>query len=233
MLSSYLFDHCFFLYRPLYFTYKRISDRHILNLLEKTIRPGMIVVDVGANIGFYSKVLSRLVGPAGEVHAFEPDPINFKRLQKNLSGFKNVVLNSMACASKDTGIKLYRSKNLNIDHHCFETEEQRDAVEVKAVCLDNYFSNLGKSPNFVKIDVQGFDFSAISGLRQVIKKSRDIKILGELYPYGLRRAGSSPQEYLSFFTENRMDVDLFSSIDVESDDRFEYTDFLASAKVLD
>lgn len=193
----------------------------------------MIVVDIGANIGFYTKVLSKLVGQSGEVHAFEPDPENFKRLEKNLAGFKNVFLNPNACASTNTQIQLFRSKNLNVDHHCFETEEIRESVEVKAVSLDDYFKNLAISPDFIKIDVQGFDYSVLSGARQIIKNSSELKILGELYPYGLRRAGSSANEYLNFFSENRMDVDLFSSIDTESDNQHQYTDFLASLKALE
>src|SRR5688572_13621160 len=53
-------------------------------LFRELIRPGMVVVDVGANIGYFSLLASTLVGPTGRVYAFEPDPVNCALLRKNV-----------------------------------------------------------------------------------------------------------------------------------------------------
>ncbi len=61
-------------------------------LLLKRLKPGQTFVDIGANIGYYTLLAARQVGPAGRVYAFEPDEENFKLLQKNteINGYSNV-----------------------------------------------------------------------------------------------------------------------------------------------
>jgi len=68
------------LYRWVYSIYKSITDRSEQDLCKSLILPGMIVVDIGANIGIYTDLFRNIVASDGEVHAFEPDPINFRLL---------------------------------------------------------------------------------------------------------------------------------------------------------
>ena len=73
-------------------------DPHILSLLREFIAPGSVFVDVGANIGWFTVIGSRLVGPAGQVIAIKPDPRNYEILKPNvaLNGCGNVTLHPVA-----------------------------------------------------------------------------------------------------------------------------------------
>jgi protein-L-isoaspartate O-methyltransferase len=82
LLGNKLFEHCFPVYRILYRFYKKFSDRHVAALLREIISPGMTVIDVGANIGFYTAFMANIVGEKGRVYAFEPSPHNFNLLKK-------------------------------------------------------------------------------------------------------------------------------------------------------
>lgn len=73
--------------------WKALSDWRERALLRQLIQPGMTVVDVGANIGIYTRFFSGLAGVSGRVHAFEPAPSNFERLQENAEHLANVSLN--------------------------------------------------------------------------------------------------------------------------------------------
>src|SRR3954466_13046781 len=72
-------------YCRLYLTGKRLTDRRELSTLRSLIRPGMVIADVGANVGFYALEMSKCVGPSGRVLAFEPDPLTFRLLQERVS----------------------------------------------------------------------------------------------------------------------------------------------------
>ena len=79
-LGNWLFEHQYAVYRPLYGSWKAFSDRRERALARRILKPGMTVADVGANIGVYSRFFSRLVGPSGHVHAFEPAEQNYTHL---------------------------------------------------------------------------------------------------------------------------------------------------------
>src|SRR6266545_5966324 len=89
-VGNKVYEHAFPIYRPLYAAYKAYADRAERELLKKVLFPGAVVVDAGANIGIYSRFLSRCVGPSGAVHAFEPSPENFQRLRAATRQFPNV-----------------------------------------------------------------------------------------------------------------------------------------------
>ena len=63
-------------------------ERDLVDLFKSTLKPGMTVIDVGANIGYFSAIAAGLVGSEGGVHAFEPIPECFVRLTRNLSSFR-------------------------------------------------------------------------------------------------------------------------------------------------
>src|ERR1700694_4042840 len=63
-------------------------ERELVHLMKRTLKPGMTVLDLGANIGYFSALASGLVGNSGQVHAFEPMPQNVSRLRQNLSAFR-------------------------------------------------------------------------------------------------------------------------------------------------
>lgn len=82
-------------------------EPEVLHALRQYIQPGSVVLDIGANVGYFTAHISKLVGSAGRVHAFEPEPRNFSLLSSNVAAnhLQNVVLHPMALGDReDTGV---------------------------------------------------------------------------------------------------------------------------------
>lgn len=235
VLFNRLYKSCFPLYRQVYFIYKRYSDRDKIRLISGHVKPGMRVLDIGANIGFYTILLSRFVGKEGIVYAFEPDEDNFKYLKQLTRNLGNVKLVQAACGEKNGTTYLYISEKLNVDHHVYQNDEFRQKVEVKMVSVDEFLKNEKTGIGFVKIDVQGYDCSVFKGMKATLARSSNTLIISELWPYGLVQAGSSADEYLSEVAHAGFDVDFHSKETIKdfssySADRGFYVDFIAQRK---
>jgi FkbM family methyltransferase len=178
-------------------------------LLEKLTRPGMTVVDVGANMGFYTLNLAKRVGPTGRVYAFEPDPTNRMLLQRGirLNGLKNVICESAAVMNCEGNIHLYLSQINFGDHRVFESpdyhraqesdETGRIPVEVPAIILDNYLG--GVPVDIVKMDIQGAEWMALAGMHQTLS-NKQTTLFFEFWPHGILQSGGDPALFLQTLT---------------------------------
>jgi FkbM family methyltransferase len=198
-LGNFLYRNVFVLYKPLYFSFKKTQDAYEIKLLRKFVRKNDIVLDIGANIGFYAGMLARMVGNGGQVHCFEPDKTNFAHLKKGSAGFKNIVLNNKAVGPKTEMIKIYTSKDLNVDHRTYKPEEFDAEMEIESVAIDDYLQNAPKV-DFIKMDIQGFEMQALRGMERTLDLNKEVKIISEFWPYGLRTAGSSVTDYYGKLT---------------------------------
>lgn len=141
-LGNFLYKHAFVLYKPMYTVFKNRQDKFEIELLKKHIQAGDTVLDIGANIGYYANILSEIVGPNGQLHCFEPDKTNFEHLKKACSGLKNCVLNNKAVGPRTEKLKIYTSKNLNVDHRTYKPEEYDEEIEIDALSMDDYLETL-------------------------------------------------------------------------------------------
>lgn len=166
-------------------------------LVKKEIKKGDIVLDIGANIGYYTLIFAKLVSEEGKVYAFEPDPNNFALLKKNveINGYKNVVLVQKAVSNKTGNLRLYLSKDNLADHRIYNSHDERRFVEIEAVRLDDFFKNYNGKIDFIKMDIEGSEGGAIQGMFELLEKN-NVKIITEFWPSGLKRFGMDPGEYL-------------------------------------
>lgn len=205
-LGNKLYKAAFPLYRPLYSSFKSYADRAERRLLANHLSEGCVVVDAGANIGVYSRFLSRCVGPTGLVHSFEPSPDNFARLRTSVADFTNVRINQLAVSDKTGEQLLYVSDDLNVDHRAYPTEgESRRTVSIRATALDDYFEP-GNRVDLIKMDIQGYELHALRGAERVLTDNPEVKLLLEFWPYGLRNAGTSAEALLAFLHERKFKV---------------------------
>jgi FkbM family methyltransferase len=164
------------------------------DLFIRTIRPGDTVVDAGANVGYYTIIASRLVGPAGRVYAFEPDPANFELLRRNveLNGLTNVVLEPKALSDLKGAIKLFLAPENKGDHRIYQPKgESRPSVDVEAVRLDDYFKGLGRRVDVVKSDTQGAEGLILEGMTGLLEgRSDGPTIFMEFWPHALVGLGT-------------------------------------------
>jgi FkbM family methyltransferase len=223
--ANKLYQRAFFIYRPLYATYKSYADRAERELLRKIVFQGAIVADVGANIGIYSEFLSRCAGPAGLVHSFEPSPDNFWRLSTATRHLSNVRLSQAAVGECSGETKLYVSDKLNVDHRAYKIDgDLRRAVPTKMVALDDYFKP-GQHVDLIKMDIQGYELHALRGARRVLEENPGINLLLEFWPAGLEQAGVSWEGLVEMLQGLNMNLTLvrtcglvpFDARDVEND----------------
>ncbi len=193
-LGDFLYKHAFPVYNIIYPFFKRRQDKQEIALMQQYIRKGDIVLDIGANIGFYTRILSELVCDTGKVYAFEPDKQNFAYLQQNAGHLRNVVFHNKAVSNKTGKITLYHSDLLNVDHKTYPTEHYTSTSEIECVAMDDIIPD--HKVDFIKIDIQGYEYAAFQGMEQLFRKNKKLKIITEFYPLGMERAGV---DYLSFF----------------------------------
>lgn len=193
-IGDFLYKNAFPVYNVIYPFFKKNQDKHEIELLNEHIKPGDVILDIGANIGFYTKILSKLAGDAGKVYAFEPDQTNFSYLKQNAGHLKNVVLINKAVSDTTGKITLYQSELLNVDHKTYPTENYTHKTEIDCTTADDVIEN--KKVDFIKIDIQGFEYAAFLGMKEIFKTNKDLKIITEFYPLGMHNAGV---RYLDFF----------------------------------
>jgi FkbM family methyltransferase len=157
------------------------------------IKKGMRVLNIGANSGLYTIIASKMVGPSGEVHAFEPSSKTFELLQKNieLNDCRNVILNKLALSDFSGKLALNKDpSHPDMDGHFFvsqmpETSSLSSGVieEIPCATLDEYWRELcrGKiqSVDFLVIDVEGAEFSVFNGAKRTIAASPNLVMIME------------------------------------------------------
>lgn len=174
------------------------------SLVEKLVSPGDTVADIGANIGYYSLILASKVK---EVHSFEPDPANFSYLRFNIQQNRvgNVILVNKAVSDQSRCAMLYLSEDNYGDHNLW-AKGDRKAVEVETTSLDDYFQIMPKRLDFAKMDIQGGEWNAFKGMKQIVEQSRSLKVITEFWPEGLKGMGSSPIALLKLLADYGFDL---------------------------
>src|SRR5215813_1559879 len=232
-----IYQHAFPIYRPVYAAYKAYTDHAERRLLRQILVPGGVAVDAGANIGIYSQFLARCVGPAGAVYSFEPAPENFERLRAAARGFSNMYLLQAAVGERSGKSELYLSNTLNVDHRTYSTENSaRRVVQIDMVALDDYFRP-GQRVDFIKMDIQGYELHALRGANRVLADNPAAKLLLELWPYGLKQAGTNWVGLIDALTKKNMTVSEVTTrglvplrVSTISDDRNFYVNLFASQR---
>jgi FkbM family methyltransferase len=167
--------------------------------VRRLVRPGMAALDLGANLGYYSRLLGDLVGPTGAVYAFEPDPENLEVLRHNLRATRYAHVRVAPYAATDrAGTATLHISPGHSAHSLFAGfTETHGTVEVRTIALDPYLAEQGVDRlDFVKMDVEGSEPRALDGLRETIARSPDLVLLGECNPAALACAGTTVPAYL-------------------------------------
>ena len=162
-----------FIDAAIYFTgdYEPYLKKHYKQL----INPGDYVLDIGANIGFHTMYFAELCGPEGLVFAFEPIQLNYAALLDNLSlnSFSQIRTVNAALGNENREIDIHIDPAAtNPGAYNLLTEGKKNT---SITCLkgDYYLENVAvKKIDFIKIDVEGYEYEVLKGLKQTISRFR-------------------------------------------------------------
>lgn len=166
------------------------------SIVKKMVKKGDYVIDIGANIGYYTLIMAKLVGETGKVFAFEPDPNNFELLKKNVeyNGYKNVVLFNQAVSNENGTLKLYYTQNGSISR-TFDAGDGRQTMDIQAVRLDDVIK---EKIDFIKIDIEGFEIMAMKGAYNILNTYHPT-VISEFTPRDIAKLGFKAKDYLRMY----------------------------------
>jgi FkbM family methyltransferase len=181
-------------------------DAHVAQFLRQKIKPGAVCFDVGANVGVYALQLAQWAGPAGKVIAFEPNPAAAEVLSKHLrlnQLEKVVAVKEVAVGSALGSATLFRF-GINGMSRCGEPNKllpSTEAITVPVVTIDDFTAQSGLIPDWILMDIEGFEFAALSGAARTMEKCRgNVGLVVEMHPDAWSSAGTtkaSASRYLS------------------------------------
>ena len=167
-------------------------ERSTVVTLQKLVKPGDVVFDIGANIGAHTLGLARSVGPAGHVFAFEPADFAFTKLQRNLALNPDLETRThprqillAAVASEPAQPEIYASWPLEQNDSVHPKHRGRLATTRNAVVdtLDHVVAREGIDRlNLIKIDVDGHELPVLQGGLGMLTKFRPVLVM-EMSPY--------------------------------------------------
>jgi|APSaa5957512535_1039671.scaffolds.fasta_scaffold00928_11 FkbM family methyltransferase len=176
-------------------------------IVKKEIKENDIVLDVGANIGYYSLIFAQLIGKSGKVYSFEPDPTNFEILKKNIlvNKHENVILENKAVSNKEGNLKLYLSTENNGMHRIYPSKWCKESIDINSIKIDNYF-NKNQKIDFIKLDIEGAEYDALLGMESIIQNNENIVIFIEFVPTSLEEHGTNPEKVIDFFINHKFKI---------------------------
>jgi FkbM family methyltransferase len=180
-----------------------IADR-----FEQTLRPGATVIEVGANVGFYTLLGASLIGPTGRYYAFEANPHIARLLgwSVDINGLRDrvTIINKAAYSDRRTiDFHVLERYPGSSSIHAFSSElleqvqDQVQVVQVEAVPLDELYADDSFTVDLIKIDAEGSEPHVFRGMERLLRRSKDVKIICEFDP-GMISAAEDPRQFVEF-----------------------------------
>jgi FkbM family methyltransferase len=148
---------------------------------QDLVKKGMVIYDVGANIGYISLILAHLCGPAGKVYSFEALPANLLRLQGNIvlnqkESIIQIVPKAVIDASRTVSFLAHSSTSMGKAlGSAGRLEEYDQEIKVAGIALDDFvYQGKNPVPDLIKMDIEGGEILAIKGMRQLLKEHKPL-----------------------------------------------------------
>jgi len=179
-------------------------DPLLTQFTRKTLGPGAVFIDVGANVGYFSLIAAQCVGDSGRVVAIEPNPSVADQLKGNVerSKLSNVIIEQTACSDSSSTLTLYIPDESKLGQASLSKSNAGGvkSVQVRSVTLDQLIRDHAlETVTFVKIDVEGAELIVLRGMTDTLRRLRPIIVL-ELVPDLLVNLGTTKDEVIAFLT---------------------------------
>jgi len=172
-----------------------------------------IIVDIGANTGYYTLRLSSHVGKKGKIIAIEADPTSCNILKQNceLNNFSNVEIKNLAILDSNKQVILHQDKThsgiSSISAKDYDKSKTNDLL-IQATTLDNLLKNRFQKIDWIKIDVEGAELAVLKGSIKTLKNTKNILI--EIHEHILRQNNEDYNDILKILKENGFKLRLFN-----------------------
>lgn len=150
------------------------------------VRPGMVALDIGANVGAYSMLLGQWVGPNGKVFAFEPAPEPFGGLVRHtslnhLDGVVEPIPSAVGEALTTAALLVAATSGEN--RLASSSDGPAATIRVPVTTVDDFCREHRLDPDFIKIDVEGAELAVLRGARETIRRRRGhLALFAEMHP---------------------------------------------------
>ena len=181
-----------------------IWEPHLTSFLIDRVRPGDVVVDVGANIGYFSVLTSKLVGDTGRVIALEASPSIFQRLDENLrlNRISNVSAMNIAVAADEGTRSVYLgpAHNIGLTTTVANSSLRLEAAVASKTLVSLLPSDIWRAVRILKIDVEGGEADVIAGLAPLLPTAPpELEVVVEISPETLAQSGLTPEDVMRPF----------------------------------
>ena len=189
-----------------YIYYFGIWEPHLTRWIQSRLKPGDVFVDIGANVGYFTLLASRLVGPEGRVLAIEASPEIHAQLQANVAGndARNVRTVNVAVAEVPGELTLFPGDALTTTSPAWaELKHLPRGPSVPALPLPDILepSELGRV-RFVKIDVEGGEWSVVQGMVGMLERlPPDAEVMVEVTPVAMQAHGKTMDDLVLAFAQ--------------------------------
>ena len=159
---------------------EQLFEKETVGLLDRFLKPGMTVLDVGANFGYFTLLMSRIVGNEGKIHAFEPVSEYFQRLtgHVNLNGIENVETYQFGLSDQELELEISIGECSATLHYTSDIPP-RSMETIRLKVLDQWWfeEGPGSQVDFIKVDIDGHEPLFLAGAREIIHKHRPVLLM--------------------------------------------------------
>ena len=182
------------------------AEMPLFQFLRNHIRPGDLVLDIGAFLGIYAIMAARWSGETGRVVAFEPSPGSFAILSRHLAmnglGVGRVEARPVAVGARTERRRLMTFADEPYRNMVAPPDEGTSAFSVDVVTVDGICAALGRPPDCIRMDVQGLEFDVLRGASAIIRDAGPrLTIVAEMHPDQWPDYGVDPREAADRFAD--------------------------------
>jgi FkbM family methyltransferase len=180
-------------------------EKQYLIAWENMVRPDSVVVDAGANAGYYS-IAAAAKAKGGKIYSFEPAEPAWNQLLRNIeiNHFQHVSANRLALGNRQGNETLYLSSTANSGMSALQPPEnfEGETANIEMTTLDHWLSkNSITRLDLVKIDIEGAELQALKGMQETLLRFKPVLFI-EVCSELLKRSGSSVEELYTFLQIN-------------------------------
>lgn len=188
-----------------------VFEAYESDLFRSAVKPGDTVVDIGANIGYYTVIAAGIVGSTGKVISFEPAPENHAVLMKTIGAntFTHIRPEKKAIADREgvLSLNLYESNKgkHSLVKDASDAKGFSSTVDVETLTLDSYTAKNGiDRVDIIKMDIEGAESLALAGMPNALKQARAVFM--EYTPAFIKKAGHDPIKVLKDLRDNGFEL---------------------------